>query len=161
MANLIGLIDACLDVYDRSDFRPNPDGSTHCNQAVQSVGSVAFNYNGFRGMMADDMVKFLNGNPDWISIEMAQAQDYANKGSFVVAGLTAADLDQAHGHIVTIRPGLQVDSEHFKGLVPRCVNIGASDFIARGQMGVMTNLPCGINEAFQVMPKFYVLRSSL
>jgi len=161
MTNLTGLFDAICDVYDRTDLKPKPDGTTFCNVAVQYVGVVAFNYHGFDGMMADDMMDVLTTGSDWITIDMATAQGYANNGSFVVAGLKAIDLKQAHGHVVTIRPGYSVDSGKFNGPVPRCVNIGASDFIARGQSGVMTNLPCGINEAFQVLPKFFVLRSSL
>lgn len=160
MTNLIGLIDACLDAYDRIDFKPNPDGSTHCNQAVHSIALTAFKYGGFSGLMADAIVDLLGGE-DWASVDMAKAQDYANNGSLVIAGLSSTALGQKHGHVVVIRPGLQVDSEHFKGMVPRCVNIGASDFIARGQTGVMSNIQCGVNEAFPIVPKFYVLRSSL
>ena len=162
MRNLIGLIDAICDVYDRTDFKPNPDGTTHCNQAVHSIASVAFNYNGFRGLMADDMVQLMaSGGGDWNPIAMEQAQEQANNGSLVVAGMTGASMGQAHGHVVVIRPGLQVDSGKYNGPVPRCVNIGACDFIARGQCGVMTNLPVGINEAFRIKPQFFVLRSSL
>ena len=160
MRNLIGLFDAVCDAYDRMDFKPNPDGSTHCNQAVNAIAAAAFNYNGFRNMMADQIVQFMASGPDWSPITMEQAQDMANNGSLVVAGLTGADLGQAYGHVVVIRPGLPCDSGKW-GAVPRCVNIGACDFLARGQSGVLTNMPVGVNEAIIPKPKFYVLRSSL
>lgn len=162
MRNLIGLIDACLDAYDRSDFRPNPDGSTHCNQAVQTIAAAAFNYNEWRGMMANAMVDFLAASDSWNLIDMSLAQGNANNGSLVVACLAGAAMTPpaSHGHIVVIRPGLQCDSGKW-GAVPRCVNIGASDFIARAQTGVLTNMAAGVNDAFIPKPKFYVLRSSL
>lgn len=160
MTNLIGLIDAICDTYDRLDFRPKPDGTTFCNEAVHSIASTAFNYSGFRGLMADQIITLMGGS-DWVEIQMGDAQDYANKGSLVVAGLSSTEMKQGHGHVVIIRPGISVDSGRFDGPVPRCVNIGASNFLARGQSGAMTNLPCGINEAFIPLPKFYVLRSSL
>jgi hypothetical protein len=160
MRNLIGLFDAICDAYDRNDFKPNSDGSTHCNQAVQAIAAAAFTYNGFRGMNADQMMTFLVGNQDWLPIAMEQAQDQANNGSLVVAGLTSTELGQGHGHVVVIRPGLTVDSGKW-GMVPRCVNIGASDFIARAQTGPITGSPVGVNDAFIPKPKFYVLRSSL
>lgn len=161
MKNLIGLFDAICDVYDRSDFRPNADGSTHCNQAVHAIASVAFNYNGFRDMTADQMVDHMALTPDdWNLSSLEQAQDNANNGSLVVAGLRSSALGQQHGHIVVIRPGRVCDSGKW-GPVPRCLNIGAHDFIARGQNGSLTGMPVGVNEAFIPKPKFYVLRSSL
>ena len=160
MRNIIGLFDAICDAYDRTDFKPNQDGSTHCNAAVHAIASTAFNYNGFRNMMADQIVQFMATGPDWQAIDMSAAQDAANNGSLVVAGLSGAELGQAHGHVVVIRPGLPCDSGKW-GSVPRCVNIGASDFLARAQAGVLTNMPVGVNEAFIPKPKFYVLRSTL
>lgn len=160
MRNLIGLIDAVCDTYDRSDFKPNPDGSTHCNQAVNAIALVAFNYNGLRGMMADEIVVFMAASSDWAALDMSAAQDNANNGSLVIAGLIGTDLGQAHGHVVVIRPGRPCDSGKW-GAVPRCVNIGASDFLARALSGVLTNMAVGVNEAFIPKPKFFVLRSSL
>lgn len=159
--NLIGLFDAVCDVYDRTDFKPNSDGTTHCNQAVQAVAVSAFGYHGLDGMLADEIIDFLQESSDWAPIIIHQAQDYANQGSLILAGLNSTDLKQAHGHIVIIRPGIECDSGKW-GKVPRCVNIGASNFLARGQKGVMTNLSVGVNEAFSApMPKCWVLRSSL
>lgn len=160
MRNLIGLFDAVCDVYDRTDFKPNPDGSTHCNQAVQAIASAAFAYNGFRDMNADQMADLLSSDTDWLPIGMDGAQNYANGGSLVVAVMRSTELGQGHGHIVVVRPGLAVDSGKW-GMNPRCVNIGAHDFISRAPTGPIMGMPCGVNEAFIPKPHFYVLRSSL
>lgn len=160
MTNLIGLFEAICDASDRQDFKPSPDGTTHCNQAVHAIAYAAFSYFTFRGLTADQMSDLLRDNPDWIVIGMEAAQDYANAGSFVVAELKSTDLKQQHGHIVTIRPGLPCDSGKW-GSVPRCLNIGGHNFLARSQKGPLTGAPVGVNEAFIPIPRFHVLRSSL
>lgn len=160
MKDPILLIDAILDAYDRMDFRPNPDGSTHCNQAVQAILVTVAGYSAMAGMMADQMVAFMASSPEWSLVPMEQAQDMANEGSLLVAGLDSKALNQAHGHVVVIRPGKPVFSGKW-GSTPRVLNIGASDFIARGQSGAMTNQPCGLNESFIPLPKIWVLRSTL
>lgn len=159
LKNLIGLFDAVCDVYDRTDFKPRADGETFCNQAVHAVASAAFKYNGFYNLKADEIVETMDGD-DWVVIDIIVAQQYANAGSLVVAGLRSSDLGQAHGHVVVIRPGIPCDSGKW-GPVPRCLNIGANDFLARGQTGALTGMSVGVNEAFIPKPKFYVLRSSL
>lgn len=169
MKDIITLIDSILDTYDRSDFHPNPDGSTHCNQAVNAV-ALAMGYNGFAGLNADQIVSLMAASADWTAVPIEQAQDLANQGSLVVAGMTAQQLRDngsttLHGHVVTVRPGKCVFSGKWDktspGKTPRVLNIGASDFIARGQSGAMTNQSVGLNEAFIPMPKLWVLRTTL
>lgn len=159
MRDVITLIDAVCDVYDRADFRPNPDGSTHCNQAVQAIAE-AMGCKDFGGMVADQIVDFLSSSSGWDEIPFEKAQDIANNGSLVIAGLKAADLKQSHGHVVVIRPGKPCQSGKW-GATPRCVNIGASDFIARAQSGPLSMMPVGLNDAFIPMPKLWVWKRSL
>lgn len=159
MKDPIVLIDAILDAYDRLDFRPNPDGTTHCNQAVNAVAQ-AYGYKAIEGMTADQIVAFLTSNSDWSEVPMEKAQDMANAGSLLIAGLDSKGLGQSHGHVVIIRPGKASFSGKW-GSVPRVLNIGAHNFIARAPNGPLTNQPCGLNEAFVPPPKIWVLRETL
>lgn len=155
----IALIDAILDVYDRRDLQPLPDGTTFCNLAVDSIAK-AVGYTQLGSKTADQIVAFLQESSDWSEIPMVKAQDMANQGSLLIAGLDSTGLDQAHGHVCVIRPGKIVYSGKW-GATPRCVNIGAENFIARAKKGPLTNQPAGLNEAFQPLPKIWVLRSTL
>lgn len=157
--DLITLIDAICDVYDRNDYKPNPDGSTHCNQAVCSVAD-AMGCHDFPGKTADEIVAFLTMSQNWSLVPMEKAQDMANQGSLLVAGLDAKTLDSTHGHVVVIRPGRVCQSGKW-GATPRCVNIGKNDFLARAQTGPLSMMPVGINDAFIPLPKIWVWRESL
>ncbi len=159
MKDLILLIDAILDTYDRIDFRPNPDGTTHCNQAVDAIANK-LGYTALAGKTADEIVAFLSGSPEWSEVPFEAAQDKANQGSFLIAGLDSKALNQSHGHVVVIRPGKPNFSGKW-GPCPRIVNVGAHNFIARAQAGALTNQPVGLNEAFIPLPKIYILRSTL
>lgn len=159
MKNLIGLFEAVCETYDRIDFKPSPDGSTHCNQAIHAVAQK-LGCDDLAGLTADEIVAFLGTSSDWQLIDMSAAQAYANQGSLVIAGLSSTDLKQSHGHVVVIRPGIPCDSGKW-GSVPRCLNIGAVDFLARGQSGVLMGMPVGVNEAFIPRPKFWLWSKSL
>lgn len=159
MKDPIALIDAILDAYDRIDFRPAPDGTTHCNQAVDSV-CQAFGYKYLLDLTADQIIEKITGNSEWSEIPVEKAQDMANEGSLLIAGLDSKALGQSHGHVVIIRPGKAVFSGKW-GSVPRVLNVGAHNFIARAPNGAMTNQPVGLNEAFIPLPKIWVLRSTI
>lgn len=159
MKDPIALIDAILDVYDRLDFHPNPDGSTHCNQAVNAV-CQALGYQKLAGLTADQIVAFLTASDEWSLTSLDKSQNLANEGSLLIAGLDSKALSQDHGHVVVIRPGKPVFSGKW-GPSPRVLNIGAHDFIARAPNGPLTNQPCGLNEAFVPLPKIWVLRTTL
>lgn len=159
MRNLFTLIEAVLDTYDRPDLRPKPDGTTFCNVAVATV-AAAMGCTQLEGKNADQIVAFLDTDPDWSDVPMEKAQDMANQGSLLIAGLDSKALSQTHGHVVVIRPGKICYSGKW-GATPRVLNIGAENFIARGQRGVMSNLAAGLNEAFEPVPKIWVWRPSL
>lgn len=159
MRDVTTLFEAVCDVYDRSDFRPSPDGSTHCNQAVcaiaQAMGCQALN-----GKTADQILDLISESPEWSDVPFERAQDLANQGSLLIAGLKSKDLNDQHGHVVVIRPGKPCQSGKW-GLTPRCVNIGKNDFLARAQSGPLVMMPVGLNDAFIPMPKIWVWRMSL
>lgn len=159
MKDPIALIDAILDVYDNSKMLPEPDGTTHCNQAVDAV-SQAVGYNGLAGKTADEIVSFLSTSLDWQLIPITQAQDLANEGSLLIAGIDSKALGQDHGHVVVIRPGKPCYSGKW-GLTPRCLNVGQENFIARAKKGPLTNQAAGLNEAFIPLPRIWVWRGSL
>lgn len=155
----IALIDAILDVYDRRDLQPLPDGTTFCNLAVDAIAK-AMGYSQLGSKTADQIVAFLEQSDEWSDVPMPKAQEMANQGSLLIAGLASTALQQAHGHVCVIRPGKIVFSGKW-GATPRCLNIGAENFIARARRGPLTNQPAGLNEAFQPPPKIFVLRSTL
>lgn len=157
--DVVTLIDAICDAYDRNDYRPSPDGSTHCNQAVQSIAQ-AMGCQDLNAKSADEIVDFISSSDEWSDVPFERAQDMANQGSLLVAGLKSKDLDAQHGHVVVVRPGKACQSGKW-GLTPRCVNIGKSDFIARAQSGPLTMMPVGLNDAFIPLPKIWVWRRSL
>lgn len=158
MRDLITLIDTICEAYDRPDLQPK-DGVTHCNEAVSMIAD-AMGCKELDLKSADEICEYMENNLDWQKIDIKQAQDMANQGSLVIAGLDSKALGQEHGHVVVIRPGKAVFSGKW-GLTPRCLNIGAENFIARAKRGPLTAMSCGVNEAFQPLPLFYVWRPSL
>jgi hypothetical protein len=158
MKDIITLIDTICEAYDRMDFIP-ADGVTHCNEAVCMVAD-AMGCKDFELKMADQIVSFVAQSQDWQEVHLSQAQDLANQGSLCIAGLDSKALNSDHGHVVVIRPGKVVYSGKW-GPVPRCLNVGAEMFLARAKKGPLTGMSCGVNEAFQPLPKFYAWRPSL
>ncbi len=159
MRDLITLIDAICDVYDNADLRPH-DGLTYCNLSVNFV-STAMGCKSFAGLTADQILQRISNDGDWSDVPGEKAQDMANQGSLLIAGLTSEELGQEHGHVVVIRPGKPCYSGKYNGPCPRCLNIGAENFLARAKRGPLINAPCGLNEAFGPVPKIWVWRPSL
>lgn len=158
MKNLIGLFDAIVDTYDRQEFLPSENVS-HCNQAVEAVCN-AMGCSDLDNKTADEILTYLLASTNWASVTMLRAQELANQGSLVVAGLNSEALKQAHGHVVIIRPGLLCESGKW-GPSARCLNMGAEVFLGRAKRGPLTGMPAGVNEAFLPMPLFYVWNASL
>ena len=157
--DVIGLIDAICDVYDNQAYAPLPDGTTFCNLGV-SVVAASMGCKDFFGKTADEIVAFISADPNWSPVPIENAQDLANQGSLLIAGLDSKSLGQAHGHVVVIRPGKPCFSGKW-GPTPRCLNIGAENFLARAKRGPLTNQPAGLNESFVEVPKIWAWRQSL
>lgn len=158
MRNLIGLFDAVCEAYDNPDFVPK-DGVTHCNEAVAYVAN-SLGCTDFELKTADEIIQLVEGSPDWSTVTILNAQDMANQGSLLIAGLNSTELGQKHGHVVVIRPGKLCFSGKW-GPCPRILNIGAENFLARAKKGPLIGMAVGLNEAFVPMPKIFVWRPSL
>jgi hypothetical protein len=154
MKDLFLLVDAFCEAYDRvyhpvakgdpPPFQPR-DGMTFCNQGVWYVVEK-FGYRGFSGLTANQMIDVMRSSLDWRPLPMEEAQNHANQGSVVVAGLQ----DHPHGHVCVVRPGHPGTSGKWGRPVPKVANIGAQNFIARG-----------VNYVFKDPPEFFVLAASL
>lgn len=161
MRDVITLIDAICDAYDNQAYVPLADGTTFCNQGVAYVAN-AMGCKDFEGKNADEIVAFLAASGEWSPVPLEQAQEMANQGSLLVAGLDSKTLGQTHGHVCVIRPGRAVYSGKWTtNVCPRVLNIGSENFLARAKRGPLTNQPAGLNESFQPLPKIWVWRQSL
>ena len=79
--------------------------------------------------------------PEWNPIALGLAQDAANNGQLVIAGMKA----DPHGHVCVVRPGIAGTSGHWVGaVVPKVLNIGETNFIGKG-----------LNFAFQEIPQIW------
>ncbi|HTY82637.1 MAG TPA: hypothetical protein VMB19_00385 [Silvibacterium sp.] len=106
-ANIRSVTDECKAAFPMHQFA--------CNDFVTTVSS-AFGIS-LTGI-ADDIVAAIQASPwNYLGNDMAaaaQAAAFAGQDNcLVIAGLTAAELQQAHGHVVVITPG-----ELVKGLFP-------------------------------------------
>lgn len=145
MKDLFSLLDAIHLPLMRPEYQPQPDsGITHCNGYVNEVCQI-MGYNGFDGMLANDMIDLMTKDPAWSKVDMNQCQDLANAGSLVVAGFKA----DPHGHVDVICPG-KIKTSGRWGSVPSCANVGKDVFIGKG-----------ISWAFSDMPSFWAWRPSL
>jgi len=158
------LMTGILTAYENPKYAPTiVDGKvtvTHCNDAVRDVAGF-MDCHDFAGMNADEIYAFMEAGKGWKEVLMRDAQELANEGSLVVAGLPSRVLDEAHGHVCVIRPGEVVWSEHWKSSVPSVMNVGGQNFILRFKTSDGSFIEAGINGAFQIIPKFFAWEASL
>ncbi len=100
--------------------------SAACNIGVQAMFKNIFGSSnlppGMTGL-ANDMVRAWANNPGyWHSISLSEAQSYANKGYFVVAGYI--NPTGGSGHVVVIVPGNESYSYSWKCNVPTAMDTG-------------------------------------
>lgn len=148
------LLDACLEAYDAYHVSKDVTGDgkkeTFCNFSVDHV-LARMGYekmrDGGKPMMANQMIDFLKRKTeDWEKIGMDKAQVLANAGRVVLAGL----VDEPHGHVVVVRPGLEDVSGNWGGArVPKVSHVGGTSYIGRG-----------VNYAFKSIPDFWVLKET-
>ena len=98
-----------------------------CNKGVQEAFKAIYGSSdlppGMKGQ-ANEMAQAWAQNPKyWQHISMSEAQDYANKGYFVVAGYINP---KGHGHVVIIVPGKMSPSSKWKCAVPRTMDTGSN-----------------------------------
>lgn len=140
MKNVYKLIDCICTTYDTYNTKEfdNSKGTTYCNYAAQDMAEK-FGIHDFNGKLANEIIEFLGTSKDWSEIPLDKAQDMANQGTLIFATL----LNDPHGHICVVRPGVSKTSGHL-GTVPCVMNIGKDNFISKG-----------LNWAFATMPKLY------
>lgn len=182
------LIEAILTAYDNPKYQPViKDGklietfcNIACNEIAQKYGcNDLWDEEKKRVRTADEIYEFMidhsdSKNPDkysWQEFQVASLQPefqevnltsiqfWANCGYLVFAIQNSHNLNQEHGHICVIRPGIMKTSGKW-GKVPACMNIGGENFIAMAQRGVMKGTPVGVNEAFQQMPRFFAWKGA-
>lgn len=158
MKDPILLIDVIADVYDNPKY-VSVNGTTFCNLAAEDI-CHAYGCADFDSKTADQIYTFLETSANWQERKMGDVQILANAGSLVFAVASSEMLGQSHGHLCVIRPGRLKDSGKW-GSVPSVCNIGIENFIGRARKGPLTGLPCGVNESFQPMPRFFVYVPSL
>lgn len=75
-------------------------------------------------VVANDMVVYWKKTPNhWIPISVHDAQDYANKGYFVVGGWINPNPKE-HGHVVVAVPGKGIVSARWGGKIPYVLEMG-------------------------------------
>jgi hypothetical protein len=135
------LTDAVDEAYDNHhETQPIPGSTelrTFCNEAVfdvlQRMGSNELKDSDGKAMMADQMIDAMSRSPQtWQEIDMEAAQDFANAGRVVVAGMTSTQLAERHGHVVVCRPGLPDYSAKWQGKAPKVCHCGFHPWIGRG-----------------------------
>lgn len=138
-------------VWNGGEFMPK-NGKTFCNLATQAVLHAFANYT-MDGMLADQMMAYIRSSKDWLKKPIGDAQFLVNEGTILVAGLTAAELQQDDGHVCTLTPGDKADfSGHWNSVAPLCLSIGQVKICFRSR---------GINWAFQPVPNIYAWVPSL
>ncbi len=116
------LKDACDAVLDDPDLRP-AGGVTHCNQAVTRV-AAALGYNGFAGLLADEIVDLMAHSDAWEVATGSEAAIYALSGGLAVAGMSSARMGETHGHVAVVYPLGMGRSGSLGHDVPTVANVG-------------------------------------
>ena len=133
------IIDEILYVYENPRYTPH-DGITYCNMAVHYIASQC-GFGGFKTTdLANDMYDTMIKSDDWIKVEYVGVHNL-NNGMLCIA----AQKGDPHGHIVVLRPGVFVKSAKWEKKVPKCLNIGKTNFIDKG-----------VNYAFEKPPHYFV-----
>lgn len=113
----------------QSVIRTNGRSQKACNVGVRNAFINVFGSNALPSYMgmdkyANDMASGWANNPqNWQEISLAETQDYANKGYFVVAGYYNPKQG-GNGHVVVIVPGEMEYSGTWKCDVPHCMDAG-------------------------------------
>ena len=176
--NLIRLIDAICVAWDNPAYYPEFENgvlkTTWCNYFVCEVAKGTgcedfFDPTTHQPMMADDIIRVMSASDMWQEIRVAgldpgqmaialkSVQVWANQGYLTIAGASSASLGTAHAHVAIIRPGIMKDSGKW-GKTPCAANVGKENFVGRAKSGPLKGEPCGLNQAFVQMPRFWAYK---
>lgn len=143
MKDNLSLLDAIHSPLCRPEYQPK-DGVTHCNGYCSEVAEL-YGFKGLEGLLANEIIDLISDHPQWSEIPQEKAQDLANGGSLIIAGLKA----DVHGHVAIVCPGKSKDSGRW-GSCATLANVGKEVWIGKGW-----------SWAFSDLPKFYVWRQTL
>lgn len=159
--NLPLLVDAWSEAYQKSltgpygdgTFSSADDGLTDCNRAFnyccEKVGYKKFVPLGQNlPILANDMYRYMGDHPEeWLEVDGADAQAYANAGCLVAA---AQENKAGHGHVCIVRPGvLTYSGKWLSAEVPKVANVSTPS---------LCRIDRGANYAFRDEPQYYVLK---
>lgn len=133
-----------LGIFSSQLLRPR-DSVTFCNLFVQLFFS-RMGYNGFKGMLASDMVRFARSSGDFLRVGIRDAISAAVAGQPSFAGLEGSP----HGHVCILLDSTPSFSQRFDQMVPHCVDVGKN---------YRWDVP--ISFAFRSMPEFFILKGGL
>jgi hypothetical protein len=143
-------------VFADKRFWPKEDDSDHmtfCNLATiavaQGIGCHALDSPQNRQpLLADEIYQLFVTTPAvFTPLAMRDSQDRVNAGGLVFAVLPGWKLQESHGHICTLTPGVGDHSGRWNAFTPFCLNLGRPGTCFRRK---------GVNWAFQFVPEFFV-----
>jgi hypothetical protein len=123
------------------DITGDGKAETFCNWGLQLLAESLWNYKGFAGKRANDIVQFVQTSKDWKEVDGNEAHSAAGAGKLVIAGIA---VQGGTGHVCLICDDNMVFSSKWGKAVPVCVNVGRNNFIK------------GVNWAFATEPNYYV-----
>ena len=134
----------------------NKEEITYCNLAAldvaHGVGCTDLDSPGKEPLLADQMYDLMKGSDKFLIKPMADCQDLVNAGTLIFAILPGEKLNQGHGHICTLTPGVMAFSGHWDAKAPMCMNLGRQGTCFRQK---------GVNWAFVPVPEFFAWKESL
>ena len=130
----------CDEVVNDPSLVPQ-GGTTYCNLAVQRV-CKALGYDGFAGLMANQIFELCSQSEDWEAVDAGAASAAANRGVLCLA----AQHGDPHGHVAALYTAPMVWSQKWGKSAPTLANVGERN-------GVM-----GANWAFAAEPTYFIFQ---
>lgn len=143
--------------YGDGTFSAAVDGATDCNRFVdfvaQKIGYTKFVPEGQRlPILANQMVDYMvEHSEEWWELSGLVAQQFANKGVFIIAGWK--NPAGGHGHVCVVRPGKLTTSAKWGGIaVPMVANVSEPK---------LCRIDRGANYAFGEQPLYFALKAMM
>ncbi len=134
----------CHEAVQKPEWQPivdNPntpmnERKTFCNMGVNYI-ATGMGWTGFKNMLANEIVKFMETSNMWERVSLAVAQDSANAGWLVILGI----IDIPHGHVAVVMPGQGVKSSKWLDTAPLIANIGTENTCEKTANWIFTIKP--------------------
>jgi len=138
------LTQLCNEGVKSPTFKP-VESVTYCNCFVAYVAR-GFGFRGFDGLMANQIIDRMKDAADFALVAPKAAQDLANDGRLVIAGLKGEVMQNGHldhGHVAVVYPGSMLFSGKWNEDCPLLANVGKENKIF------------GANYAFREKPEYW------